>query len=360
MNEVTSHADLAGMYITDERIDIIVGYEDRPRKSDAKNAMDVMLEPTDTARFPFSVGIEEAFRQAAAWIVQEAPRVRSLGVACYGPFVSLNHEQRYGDGYGQLRTTTHGLRLSGLNLYKVVGRSFPVGVRVPMITVETDVNAAALGEMYWRCTDDDRWLAGWENEVVLFLKISVGIGGGAVYGDGIWGGRLHSEMGHIRVPKWCDPLRGNRPEEFPGVCRYHRDCVEGLASVPAMEERWGMSLAELQRDPEHIAWEREAHYIGQLCTASSCILVPSRIVLGGRVMNTQGLLAKVQDRFREFMGGEDGALFRHYQELDRPDYIDHDSERTKGRVGRPGVWGAFFLAALIARPRPNNKKLLSR
>jgi fructokinase len=42
----------------------------------------------------------------------------------------------------------------------------------------------------------------------------------------------HTEMGHIVVA---------RPpgDTFPGICPYHGDCLEGMASGPAIEARFG-------------------------------------------------------------------------------------------------------------------------
>ena len=44
-------------------------------------------------------------------------------------------------------------------------------------------------------------------------------------------GALHPEGGHVKVTR--DP----RDSEFKGVCPFHHDCVEGMATNVAIKER---------------------------------------------------------------------------------------------------------------------------
>ena len=50
---------------------------------------------------------------------------------------------------------------------------------------------------------------------------------------------VHPEMGHVRIPHdlAADP--------YPGCCPYHGDCLEGLASGPAIQARWGKPAHDL-------------------------------------------------------------------------------------------------------------------
>jgi fructokinase len=114
-----------------------------------------------------------------------------------------------------------------------------------LVAIDTDVNAAAIGESCWGAA---RGLSDF-----LYLTVGTGIGGGAVVNGEIVHGLMHPEMGHIRIPH--DLTR----DPYPGVCPYHRDCLEGLASGPAIEERWGKPGEELP--PDHPAWALEAHYL---------------------------------------------------------------------------------------------------
>ena len=104
-------------------------------------------------------------------------------------------------------------------------------------------------------------------------------------------------MGHIRIPR--HPL----DQGVAGVCPFHGDCLEGLASGPAIVARWGEPLSRLaqgedQRETDLIAW-----YLGQAVSTFQAILEPARIVLGGGVMDTPGLLARVRHHARDAGGG---------------------------------------------------------
>lgn len=66
----------------------------------------------------------------------------------------------------------------------------------------------------------------------LYITVGTGIGAGAVVGSGTLTGLSHPEMGHIRLPR-------HPGDSYQGTCPYHGDCLEGLASGPAIEEGWG-------------------------------------------------------------------------------------------------------------------------
>ena len=115
-------------------------------------------------------------------------------------------------------------------------------------------------------------------------------------------GLQHPELGHIRV------ARPDSEREAPGVCPFHGDCLEGLASGPAIKARWGAELGELP--PDHPAWQLEADYLGQLCAQLVLMVSPQRIVLGGGVMGTEALFAPIRAVARARLGGYVPALER--------------------------------------------------
>jgi len=192
---------------------------------------------------------------------------------------------------------------------------------------DTDVNGAALGE--------NRWGAAQGLDTFLYLTIGTGIGGGGLVGGKLMHGLIHPEMGHVRLP------HDREQDPFDGLCPYHGDCLEGLASGPAIEKRWGTPAHAL---PEaHPAWELEARYLALALTGYICTLSPQRIVLGGGVMQQQSLFPRIRQNVLELLNGyvQSPAL------LDRIDeYIV-----PPGLGNQAGVLGAIALAQDAAREK---------
>lgn len=188
------------------------------------------------------------------------------------------------------------------------------------IGFDTDVNGAALGE--WR------WGAARELDTFIYLTIGTGIGGGGLVNGKLMHGLLHPEMGHIPLPR--DP----KTDPFEGICPYHGDCFEGLASGPAMEKRWGSKAEALPSD--HPAWVLEAHYVALALRSFICTLSPQRIILGGGVMQQLQLLPLILEKTLTTLNGYVQAA----QILERIDeYIV-----PVALEGKAGILGAFVLA----------------
>jgi fructokinase len=185
---------------------------------------------------------------------------------------------------------------------------------------DTDVNAAAIGER--------RWGAGAGLDTFCYITVGTGIGGGGFVNGGLMHGLLHPELGHMRVPHDRDR------DPFDGVCPFHGDCLEGLASGEAIRVRTGASASEL--DDDHPVWELEAQYLALGLANLICTVSPRRVVLGGGVLRRAGLLTRVQDAVRAVLAGYlaapelDGAI---------------DSYLVAPALGdRAGVLGALELA----------------
>jgi fructokinase len=155
------------------------------------------------------------------------------------------------------------------------------------VAIDTDVNAAALAEAAFGAGRALRSLA--------YVTVGTGIGGGVVLDGQALHGMLHPEMGHIVVRR--DP----RDLDFAGTCPFHRDCLEGLASGPAVEARWGAPLDALA--PEHPAADVIGGYLAQLAVAIVLLIACERIVFGGGVMTNGKVLTHVRRRARELLGG---------------------------------------------------------
>ncbi len=155
------------------------------------------------------------------------------------------------------------------------------------IALETDVNAAALGE--------HRWGAGVGLDSLVYITVGTGIGGGAVVAGRPVHGASHPEMGHARIPHdWAI-------DSFEGFCPYHGDCLEGLAAGPAIRLRWGRPAESLPND--HPAWDLEAGYLAAGIANIVLILTPERIVMGGGVMKQRHLFPLIRERVSELLQG---------------------------------------------------------
>ena len=200
----------------------------------------------------------------------------ALGVACFGPVIL----ERQAANYGFIGKTPKA-GWSNIDVAAMLAREFscPVGF-------DTDVNAAALSE--------HRWGAGRGTPNLVYLTVGTGIGGGVLIGGAPLHGLMHPEIGHIR------PRRHAQDLNFAGVCPFHGDCLEGLASGPAIVARTGSELQHL--DAAHVQWEIEADYLGQLCAQLVLTVSPQRIILGGGVM-AERLFPLVRLRTLHWLGG---------------------------------------------------------
>lgn len=206
----------------------------------------------------------ETLGAAVEWFAAQGVEYAAFGIASFGPLDLDPASPRF----GCVRPTPKP-HWSGASLIAPFQERFGVPV-----AIDTDVNGAALSEALWG--------AGAGLGSVLYLTIGTGIGGGFCSDGQLLRGLSHPEMGHIRLPR--------HPEDadFAGTCPFHGDCLEGLACGPAVIARWGKSLSEL---PEgHPGKRIIAWYIGRALATFQTVMEPARIVLGGGVTATEGLL----------------------------------------------------------------------
>ena len=153
------------------------------------------------------------------------------------------------------------------------------------VAVDTDVDAAGIAE--WR------WGASRGCDVSVYITVGTGFGGALVVGGQPLHGLQHPEFGHMMVPRVAG-------DDFSGVCLSHGDCLEGLASGVAIEERWGIDGSQLP--PSHPAWELESDYLAAAVANVIAIGSPQSVVLGGGVMSVEGLIEKVRAKTRLRLG----------------------------------------------------------
>jgi fructokinase len=210
----------------------------------------------------------------SAW--QREHGFRALGIASFGP-VDLDPASVT---YGSLIATPK----PGWDEVAVLP-----ALRVPGVPCgfDTDVNAAALAEGLW---GGARGLGSY-----AYVTVGTGIGAGSIVGGRTLRGLGHGEAGHMRVPR----LRG---DTWPGICPFHGDCAEGLASGPAIQARSGMPAARLPAD--HPAWESVVHALAWLFHNLVLSTVPQRILVGGGVVAGQPqLLPRVRSALLDSLHG---------------------------------------------------------
>lgn len=200
----------------------------------------------------------------------------AIGIGSFGP-IDVNEDSKT---YGYITTTPKKLWKNTDFL-----GAFKERYNVP-IGWDTDVNAAALGEYHYGAAKDKK--------SCIYITVGTGIGGGAVINGKVLSEFNHPEMGHIYVPKL-------KEDTLPGICHYHGDCLEGLASGPAIEDRFGKKAEELSAD--HEAWEIEANYLAYATFTYSLMLGPECIILGGGVMHQKQLFELIYKKFEEISGG---------------------------------------------------------
>ncbi|HEY8341165.1 MAG TPA: ROK family protein [Egibacteraceae bacterium] len=252
---------------------------------------------------------EETLGRVIAHLREHGP-VRAVGVACFGP-VDLHPDS---PSYGHI-TSTPKPGWQGTDVVGPLQEAFGVPVGF-----DTDVNGAALAE--------GRWGAARGLDTFVYVTVGTGIGGGAVVSGRLVHGLLHPEMGHLMVRRHPD-------DDFAGSCPYHGDCLEGLASGPALAARWGRPADDLgpHRDA---AVAQEAWYLAELACTLAYVLSPQRVVIGGGVAQMEGLLPAVRSAVVARLAGY----------LDTPAITRHSDSWlvAPGLGGRAGVLGAIALA----------------
>lgn len=209
------------------------------------------------------------FRQAEA----DFGVLSALGIACFGPLDPTPASPTF----GFILPTTKP-NWSNTNVVGKMKSAFDVP-----IAFDTDVNGAALGEWTWGAAQG--------LDTFIYLTVGTGVGGGGLVNGKLLHGLLHPEMGHIRLPH--DLQR----DPYEGWCPFHKDCFEGLASGPAIEQRWGQKAETLA--PNHPAWDLEAHYIALALANFIVTLSPQRIIIGGGVMTQDFLFPMIRQKVKE-------------------------------------------------------------
>jgi fructokinase len=236
--------------------------------------------------------------------------IHALGVASFGPIDRRAASPRY----GWITSTPK----PGWRDTAIVPRLSHLGVPIGF---DTDVNGAALAE--------GRWGAARGLEDFAYVTVGTGVGVGLFVNGALVHGFLHPELGHIRVARRAG-------DTWPGACTFHGDCVEGLASGPAIAARAGAPTHSISA--ADAIWAGVIHALAQLLHTLVLATAPRRILLGGGVMEARpDLLAGLRRELAASLNG----------------YVPHEELGTgietyitgPGLGSRAGALGALALAA---------------
>jgi fructokinase len=270
---------------------------------DGRVLADVRIPTTTPAE---TLGAASAFFEQA---IRERGPLAALAIGSFGP-LSLNP---VASDYGSITSTPK----AGWQNVDLLGH-FRRSLHVPM-SLDTDVNAAAVGERLFG--------SGQGLDTFCYVTVGTGIGVGLLVDGAPHGGANHPEAGHIRLP------RAPGDESFAGICPYHGDCLEGLASGPAMKARWGQAAETLP--PDHPGWDIEADYLAGLCATLTYTVRPDRIILGGGIMQNPTMYGRVRGALLTKLAGYDASM----RGIDMDEYVVAPSAGPSA-----GLTGALALA----------------
>lgn len=234
--------------------------------------------------------------------------IKALGVGCFGP-LDLDKNSAT---YGYITKTPK----PGWSNFDVVG-TLKNALNVP-VGFDTDVNGAILGEVTWGAAKGA--------ESAIYITIGTGVGVGVYVNGGLLHGLVHPEGGHILLEK-------HPQDTYKGKCPFHGNCMEGLASGPAIEARWGKKGVELADRDE--VWEMEAYYIAQAIMDYIMVYSPQKIILWGGVMHQEKLFGMVRKEVQRLINGyvAHNMILEDIDEYIVPPALGED----------PGIMGAIKL-----------------
>jgi fructokinase len=246
---------------------------------------------------------EETISHVLSWFKQHP--VDRIGIGSFGPVDLDNNSPTYGSILESPKVAWR-----GFNFFEALNT-----LRVPLY-LDTDVNVCALAESLLGAAKDV--------DSCVYLTVGTGIGGGICIQQQTIQGLQHPEMGHV-------PVLRHPKDTYEGGCPSHKDCLEGLASGPAIEARFGQPASKLPSD--HLAFEIESDYLAQAIYTYALVFSPKRFILGGGVMHVPGLL----ERIRRNVKTRNNGYLAHIDSLDN--YIV-----APGLGDDVGIIGCFMIA----------------
>jgi fructokinase len=240
--------------------------------------------------------------------------IGALGIASFGPLIV----DRDSASYGSIAPTPKpGWAGTPLLDHLRDATSVPAAI-------QTDVEAAAVAE--------HRLGAGRGYDSIAYITVGTGIGAGVLIDGMPFRGRDHIELGHM-------PVRRVDGDAFEGMCPFHGDCLEGMASGPALQARWGATPASLSGRNE--VWNLEADYLAQLVRVLTYAFSPDKILFSGGVGARKHLAPRIATATHRHLGGYS---------------VSHATNRdliATGALGNDaGLMGAALLAESLLASSP--------
>ena len=259
----------------------------------------------------------------------EGKGISSLGIGCFGP-VDLH---RASPTYGYI-TSTPKLEWQNVDMVGIFSRALGVPVGF-----DTDVNAAVLGEVTWGAAKDC--------DTAIYITVGTGVGVGVYCNGALMHGLVHPEAGHLL-------LQRHPKDTYAGKCPYHANCLEGLASGPAVEARWGRPAKELadRLDQRCIYLKQDSYYkdhpdmtfyLAEAVANYVLTYSPQKIVLWGEIMHQSQLFSMVRTKVQELLGGyiSNEKILKEIDTYLVPPALGEN----------PGIMGAFALGMREAEYR---------
>ncbi|MGN0393887.1 MAG: ROK family protein [Coprococcus sp.] len=197
-----------------------------------------------------------------------------LGIGAFGPINLDKNSEKFGTILNSTKKDWQ-----GFNFYETFHNALGCPVKI-----DTDVGASAWGEYKQGA------LMGIDNG--MYITIGTGVGAGIIVNGELLHGMLHPEAGHVILQRRAD-------DDVPSKCRFHENCIEGLAAGPMLGRRTNMNGKDIPK--EHPVWDLESYYIAQALVTYTMVLSTKRIVLGGGVMDNEFLFPMIRKKYAEIM-----------------------------------------------------------
>ncbi|TPR19509.1 ROK family protein [Apilactobacillus micheneri] len=229
--------------------------------------------------------------------------IKAIGIASFGPIEVRIDNPKYG-----YITDTPKKNWSNTNFLGTMKKYFDI----PMYWT-TDVNGSAYGE-YITSIKNHKPI-----HSLVYYTIGTGVGAGIVDNGHFLGHVGHPEAGHVRLK------RAEGDKDFKGICPYHGDCLEGLASGPTFNARTGKNGKDVPlSDP---AWDYIAYYVAQAAVQATLFVRPEKIIFGGGVVS-EPFLQMVRKHFKQIFN--DYLAVDDLNEYIQMPHVPHNGSATVG------------------------------